>query len=65
MAVGEDTSGEGATLGLGLAAGKPFPSPFAHAVRATWGNWLAVLLAGTVWLKTLTTVYPGIWSLDF
>eukprot|EP00973_Karenia_brevis_P060745 8447336-Karenia_brevis.AAC.1 len=47
MAVREDTDGERATLGLGLAAGKSFPSPFAHKGQATWKDWLVVLMAGT------------------
>eukprot|EP00973_Karenia_brevis_P004950 682597-Karenia_brevis.AAC.1 len=59
MTVREDTDGERATLGLGLAAGKSFPSPFAHERQATWKDWLVVLMAGTVWLKLVTVTYPG------
>eukprot|EP00973_Karenia_brevis_P008270 1119353-Karenia_brevis.AAC.1 len=40
MTVREDTDGEKATLGLGLAAGKSFPSPFAHERQPTWKDLL-------------------------
>eukprot|EP00973_Karenia_brevis_P059272 8251795-Karenia_brevis.AAC.1 len=50
----EDTDGERATFGLGLAAGKSFPSPFAHGRQLTKRDLLYLLVAGSIWLKLLT-----------
>eukprot|EP00973_Karenia_brevis_P014165 1926815-Karenia_brevis.AAC.1 len=50
----EDTDGERATFGLGLAAGKSFPSPFAHGRQFTERKWLYLLVAGSIWLKIFT-----------
>eukprot|EP00973_Karenia_brevis_P077872 10820334-Karenia_brevis.AAC.1 len=61
----EDTDGERAAHGLGLAAGKSFPSPFAHVHQPTRKDWLYLLVAGSIWLKLLIAdlqAHPERWS---
>eukprot|EP00973_Karenia_brevis_P048282 6702625-Karenia_brevis.AAC.1 len=53
----EETDGERATLGLGLAAGKSFPSPFAHEQRLAKRSWVYPLIAGIVGMSLLVIEY--------
>eukprot|EP00973_Karenia_brevis_P071467 9929498-Karenia_brevis.AAC.1 len=53
----EETDGERATLGLGLAAGRSFPSPFAHERQLAKRPWVYPLVAGCIWLKLLVMKY--------
>eukprot|EP00975_Prorocentrum_lima_P018329 3861769-Prorocentrum_lima.AAC.1 len=47
----EETDGERATIGLGLAAGKSFPSPFAHERGLAKGSWIYPLIVAIVWIN--------------